>query len=166
MRPILLCQVLLLLLTEGCQNVERMRAVAAEEAMKVYSEMTGVETINLTKPLGPYSTAKRVGGFLFVAGQIGINPASGELDTRGIEAETRQVMENVQRVLELTGFSFSDVIHATVYLKDMKDYAEMNAVYGSYFAEGTYPSRATVEVSNLPARARLEISVVAYKQRN
>lgn len=125
--------------------------------------MMAIETINLAKPLGPYSTAQRVGGFLFVSGQLGIEPTSGQLASGSIEAETMRVMENLRQVLESTKYGFSDVINAMVYLKDMNEYPAMNAVYGSYFPERKYPSRVAVEVSDLPASARIEISVVTYK---
>lgn len=153
-----------LFISVGCQDEDRMRSIAAEVAEQVLAEQTRVESVNLTKPLGPYSTAKRVGGFLFVSGQVGVDPTTGQL-VEGFEAETRQVMENIRRVLESTGYNFSDVVNSTVYLKNINDYAVMNTVYGSYFADDTYPSRVTVEVSDLPARARIEISVVAHKQK-
>lgn len=164
MRPIVISLPLLFLMVGGCQNEESVRSVAANEAVRIYSEMMAVETINVSKSLGPYSAARRVGGFLFISGQVGIDPATGQLNSGGFEAETEQAMENVGNVLTAAGYSFSDVIKSTVYLKDIDDYGTMNAVYGRYFTEGAYPSRVTVGISNLPARARVEISVVAYKQ--
>ena len=113
--------------------------------------------------IGPYSPAVRSGRFLFVSGQIALHPESGLLVSDNIETETRQVLENIARVLQVAGYDSSDVVSATVYLKNINDYARVNAVYGGYFPEGQYPARVAVEVSNLPRQANVEIAVVAWK---
>ena len=113
--------------------------------------------------IGPYSPAVRSGRFLFVSGQIALHPESGQLVNDNIEAETRQVLENLSRVLRAAGYDSSHVLSATVYLKNMNDYARVNAVYGGYFPEGRYPARVAVEVSNLPLQANVEIAVIASK---
>jgi 2-iminobutanoate/2-iminopropanoate deaminase len=112
------------------------------------------------KPIGPYSPALRAGQLLFVSGQVPTDPATGNLVTGDIAAETRQVMDNIGRLLNAGGLDFSAVVRSTVFLADMNDFQAMNAVYGAYFAE-PYPARATVQVARLPRDARVEIDVIA-----
>jgi len=112
---------------------------------------------------GPYSPAVRVGNFLFVSGQIGLDQKTGSLRNETIETETRQVLDNLMTILRVEGYDSTHVVSATVYLKNISDYPKMNLIYGGYFQEGNYPSRATVEVSNLPKQANVEISLIAYK---
>lgn len=108
--------------------------------------------------IGPYSQAVEIGNLLFVSGQIGINPATGEVAT-GIEAQTTQVMENLQAILQEAGSSFSKVGKFTIYLSSMDDFATVNEIYGSYL-EKPYPARATVEVSRLPKDVLVEIDAI------
>ena len=110
--------------------------------------------------IGPYSPAVRVGELLFVSGQVPINPATGELVSGDIRAETRQVMENIGALLAAAGLAFSAVVRTTVFLADMNDFAAVNEAYGSYFQQ-PYPARATVQVARLPRDARVEIDVIA-----
>ena len=125
--------------------------------------ITAVASPNLPKPVGPYSQAVRAGGFLFVAGQVPIDP-SGKMVDGDIVLQTRRALDNVGAVLAAGGLSFSDVVRTTVFLADMNDLAAMNQVYGSYFAE-PWPARATVQVARLPRDARIEIeAVAAYPQ--
>jgi len=144
----------------GCQtNENRIREIVRDElsaAMK-RSAVTDAYTV------GPYSPAIRLGNFLFVSGQIGINQQTGVLENESFEAETRQALDNVMMVLRSVGYDSSDVVTATIYLKDIDDYAKMNLIYGGYFPEGNFPARSTVQVAALPRDARVEISVVAYK---
>jgi len=112
------------------------------------------------KPIGPYSPALRAGQLLFVSGQVPTDPATGNLVTGDIAAETRQVMENIGQLLKAGGLDFSAVVRSTVFLADMNDFQAMNAVYGGYFSE-PYPARATVQVARLPRDARVEIDVIA-----
>ncbi|WP_096272939.1 RidA family protein [Paucisalibacillus globulus] len=108
--------------------------------------------------IGPYSQAVEIGNLLFVSGQIGINPATGEVAT-GIEAQTTQVMENLKAILQEAGSSFSKVGKFTIYLSSMDDFATVNEIYGSYL-EKPYPARATVEVSRLPKDVLVEIDAI------
>jgi 2-iminobutanoate/2-iminopropanoate deaminase len=104
-----------------------------------------------------------VGKFLFVSGQIGLDPETGVLQKNDIEQETRQVLDNLRRILSAAGYDSSDVVSATVYLKTMSDYEKMNAIYGDYFQKGAYPARVAVQVAELPRQANVEISAIAYK---
>lgn len=119
-----------------------------------------IETTEAPAAIGPYSQAVKTGNLLFVSGQIPLNPQTGALITDGIEAETHQVMKNVQAILTAAGTTLEAVVKTTIFLKSMDDFAKVNGVYASYFT-GNYPARETVEVSRLPKDARVEISVVA-----
>lgn len=119
-----------------------------------------IETTEAPAAIGPYSQAVKAGNLLFVSGQIPLNPQTGTLVTDGIEAETHQVMKNVQAILAAAGTTLEAVVKTTIFLKSMDDFAKVNGVYASYFT-GNYPARETVEVSRLPKDARVEISVVA-----
>ena len=119
-----------------------------------------IETTQAPAAIGPYSQAVKTGNLLFVSGQIPLNPQTGTLVTDGIEAETHQVMKNLQAILTAAGGSFESIVKTTIFLKSMDDFAKVNGVYASYFT-GNYPARETVEVSRLPKDARVEISVVA-----
>lgn len=119
-----------------------------------------IETTEAPAAIGPYSQAVKTGNLLFVSGQIPLNPHTGTLITDGIEAETHQVMKNLQAILTAAGTTLEAVVKTTIFLKSMDDFANVNTVYASYFT-GNYPARETVEVSRLPKDARVEISVVA-----
>jgi len=110
--------------------------------------------------IGPYSQAVRVGGFLFCSGQIPLDPATGKLVPGGIAEQTERVLRNLEAVLAAAGGSLSAVVKTTVYLVDLGEFPAMNAVYARFFP-GDPPARATVEVSKLPAGARVEIEAVA-----
>ncbi len=113
-------------------------------------------------PIGPYSQAIAVGNTVYLSGQIGIDPATGRLVQDSIEAETRQVMANLQAVLNAAGLDFSHVVKTTIFLSDMGYFSEVNHVYAGYF-EAPFPARETVQVARLPMNARVEISMVAVK---
>jgi 2-iminobutanoate/2-iminopropanoate deaminase len=100
------------------------------------------------------------GRMVFTAGQIGFDPASGEIVAGGIEAQTRQVLENLKAILGAAGTDLNHVVKTTVFIKDMNEFAAMNAVYATYFAQSP-PARSTVEVARLPRDARVEIEAVA-----
>ncbi len=119
-----------------------------------------IETTQAPAAIGPYSQAVKTGNLLFVSGQIPLNQQTGTLITDGIEAETHQVMKNLQAILTAAGTTLEAVVKTTIFLKSMDDFANVNTVYASYFT-GNYPARETVEVSRLPKDARVEISVVA-----
>ncbi|GIV57877.1 MAG: endoribonuclease [Rhodothermaceae bacterium] len=112
--------------------------------------------------VGPYAQAVRVGNLLFLSGQIGLDPATGQLVEGGVAAETRQAMENLRAVLEAAGFTMADVVQAQVFLADLNDYAAMNEVYASFF-DGPPPARAAVQVARLPRDARVEIMMTAAR---
>jgi 2-iminobutanoate/2-iminopropanoate deaminase len=113
--------------------------------------------------IGPYSQAVRVGDFLYTSGQVALDPATGQIVAGGIEAQTTRVLENLKAVLEAAGGSLAQVFKTTVFLKDMNDFAAMNAIYGRYLApEGSIaPARSTVEVARLPKDSLVEIEVIA-----
>jgi 2-iminobutanoate/2-iminopropanoate deaminase len=119
-----------------------------------------VSSPDAPKAIGPYSQAVRAGQLLFLSGQVPLDPATGEIVSGDIAAQTRRVFENLAAVLKAGGRSLSDVVRTTVFLADMSDFAEVNKVYGSYFSE-PYPARATVQVARLPKDARVEIDVIA-----
>lgn len=111
--------------------------------------------------IGPYSQAiKTAGGLLFVSGQIPLDPATGEIVSGGIEAQTRRVLDNLRAIVEAGGYTLQDVVKTTVYLKNINDFAAVNAVYATYFATDC-PARVCVEVANLPKNALVEIDVIA-----
>lgn len=115
---------------------------------------------NAPKAIGPYSHATKAGAFLFASGQLGINPASGDLVAGGVEAETRQALTNLKAVVEAGGSSLGQVLKTTVFLRDINDFSRMNAVYGEFFAENP-PSRSAFQVAALPKNAAVEIEAVA-----
>ncbi len=117
---------------------------------------------NAPAPIGPYSHAVQFGNMLFVSGQVGKHPTTGELMLGDIKTETKQVMENVKGILAEAGMDTSHIVKTTIFMKDMNNFAPMNEVYGSYF-EGDHPARETVEVSRLPLDVNVEISVIAVK---
>jgi 2-iminobutanoate/2-iminopropanoate deaminase len=112
-------------------------------------------------PIGPYNQAVLKGDTLYTSGQIAIDPATGELVTSTIEAETEQVMLNMKAVLDAAGMTFEHVVKATIFIMDMNDFARINAVYGTYFNEKTAPARETVQVACLPKNVNVEISMIA-----
>lgn len=112
------------------------------------------------KAIGPYSAAVKVGSFLFTAGQLGIDPESGDFVPGGIEAQTRKALENLEAILESAGTSLEKVVKTTVFLNDMNDFAAMNGIYGQFFT-GNYPARSAVEVARLPKDGLVEIEAVA-----
>jgi 2-iminobutanoate/2-iminopropanoate deaminase len=112
------------------------------------------------KPIGPYSQAVRANGFLFVSGQIPIDPKTSELLVGDIAAQTERVLENVKGIVEAAGSKLQHVVKTTVFLKDMADFAAMNEVYARFFTTAP-PARSTVQVSRLPKDASVEIEVVA-----
>lgn len=137
-----------------------MRKAVAEELQR----QTGSAWFSPTPVIGPYTPAVRAGRLLFISGQIALDPETGTLRNDDIETETRQVLDNIGRILRASGYDSSEVVSAVVYLTDMGNYAKMNLVYGGYFLEGKYPARTAVQVAALPKGANVEIAVVAYKQ--
>lgn len=119
-----------------------------------------VGTTNAPAAIGPYAQANVVGNLVFVSGQMGLNPESGLL-AEGVEEQAKQALNNIRAILEAAGSSLDKVVKTTCFIKNMDDFAKMNAVYGSYFTEGAYPSRSAIEVSRLPKDALIEIEVIA-----
>lgn len=112
--------------------------------------------------IGPYSQANFSNGILYISGQIPVDSATGKL-VEGIDKETHQVMKNLKAVLEEAGLSFRNVVKATIYLKNMDDFAQMNEIYASYLDADCYPARETVQVSCLPKNVDIEISMIAHQ---
>jgi len=121
-----------------------------------------IYTKKAPEPIGPYSQAIRVGDLLFASGQIAIEPTSGVLVLDNIEAETHQVMKNIQAILEQAKLTFKHVVKSSIFLKSMNNFLAVNEVYGSYFASDDPPARETVEVSELPKGVNVEISIIAH----
>jgi len=124
---------------------------------------TVIKTDKAPAPIGPYNQAILAGDFLFVSGQVAIDPATNELiPLDDIETETHQVMKNIKAILSEAGLDLSHVVKTTIFLADMNDFVKVNAIYGSYFTD-KFPARETVQVSVLPKKVNIEISVTAYK---
>lgn len=122
----------------------------------------GIEAISsdaLPPPVGPFSPAVRSGGFIFFSGQVGVDPATGQLVEGGVEAEARQIFRNLATLLDAAGKSFGDVVRAGVFLTDIGDFGAVNAVYADAF-ERPFPARTTVAVAALPLGARIEIELL------
>lgn len=122
--------------------------------------MKAISTKKAPAAIGPYSQAIRVGNLVYTSGQIPIDPATGAFVEGGIREQTRQSLTNVRAILAEAGLAMSDVVKTTVFMADMNDFAEMNAVYAEFFAE-PYPARSAVAVKTLPKGALVEIEVVA-----
>ena len=123
---------------------------------------TVIKTENAPEPVGPYSQALHVGKFLFVSGQVAIDPKAGRIVATGIREQTVRVMENIKAILQAAGYRLSDVVQSNVYLSSMKLFKEFNNEYAKYFSE-VFPARATVGIELMPG-ALVEISVVACKE--
>ncbi len=123
---------------------------------------TIITTSNAPAPIGPYNQAVLTGDTLFISGQICIDPATGNLKNKDIQEETHQVMHNLKAILTEAGMDFNDVVKTSIFITDMHQFGEINAVYGKYF-EGEFPARETVQVSALPKFVNVEISMIAVK---
>jgi 2-iminobutanoate/2-iminopropanoate deaminase len=124
---------------------------------------SAIATTAAPAAIGPYSQAIRIGNTIYTSGQVALDPATGELVAGGIDAQTTRVLENLKAVLSAAGLDFAHVVKTTVFLKDMADFAAMNALYAKYFApEGVVaPARSTVQVAALPKNALVEIECIA-----
>lgn len=121
-----------------------------------------IKTENAPQAIGPYSQAIEAQGFLFVSGQIALDPKTGQVVRGDVREQTKRVMENGKAVIEAAGSGMSSVVKTTIYLRNIGDFAVVNEVYGSYFTADP-PARATVEVSRLPKDALVEIDFIAVK---
>jgi 2-iminobutanoate/2-iminopropanoate deaminase len=120
-----------------------------------------IKTDNAPKPIGPYNQAVIAGNYLFISGQIALNPKSGDLIVNRIEDETKQVMENLKAILTEASLTFENVVKTTIFLSSMDNFKSVNEIYGSYLKDETAPARETVEVSKLPVGVNVEISMIA-----
>jgi 2-iminobutanoate/2-iminopropanoate deaminase len=118
-----------------------------------------IVTDKVAPAIGPFSIGVRAGGFVFLSGQIALDPASGKLITGDVGAQTEQIFRNIGAVLDASGKSFADVVKTAVFLADMKDFAAMNLIYARYF-EAPFPARTTIAVAGLPLGAAVEIEVL------
>ena len=121
-----------------------------------------IATKDAPQAIGPYSQAIRLGDFLFVSGQIAIDPQTANIIEGDIEAQTEQVLKNIAAIIEAAGMSLQDVVKCTCFLKDMNDFVKFNGVYENYFG-GILPARETVEVSRLPKDVLVEVSAICGK---
>ena len=119
-----------------------------------------IQTEKAPKALGPYSQAIQAGSFLFISGQLPIDPATGELVKGDIREQTRQVFENMKQILEAQRLTLKDVVKTTLYLKDLANFAKVNEIYAAYF-ETEPPARAAVQIARLPKDAEVEIEAIA-----
>ncbi|MGA7317657.1 MAG: RidA family protein [Silvibacterium sp.] len=128
------------------------------------SSKIAISTQNTPAAIGPYSQAIRIGDLIYTSGQVALDPATGQIVFGGIAEQTTRVLENLKAVLEAAGTDLFHVVKTVVFLKDMNDFAAMNAAYGKYLApDGTVaPARSTVEVARLPKDALVEIEVIAH----
>ena len=123
---------------------------------------TILNSASAPSPMGPYNQAVLTGNLLFISGQICIDPATGELKNKDIQEETHQVMHNLRAILQEAGMDLNQVVKTTIFITDMNQFGEINAVYGKYF-ESEFPARETVQVSALPKFVNVEISMIAVK---
>jgi 2-iminobutanoate/2-iminopropanoate deaminase len=137
-------------------------ALAAGPAA-VAEEKKVVSTPDAPKAIGPYSQAIQVGGTLYLAGQIPIDPKTNQVVQGTIEEQTRLVMENLKAVLAAAGMTFANVVMANCFLRDLNDFPKFNEIYGTYFTDGKPPARATVQVARLPRDVAVEVALIAVK---
>ncbi len=124
---------------------------------------TILSTEKAPKAIGPYSQGTDTGNLLFLSGQLPIVPSEGKIVAQDIEGQTKQSLENVKAILESGGCSMDNVVKTTVYLKNIADFAKMNAVYETFFTEGNYPARSAFQVAALPQDSLIEIEAIALK---
>jgi len=122
-----------------------------------------INTEKAPAPIGPYNQSVMAGGFLFISGQIAIDPATGNMVSVDIKAETHQCMKNLEAILDEAKLTFEHVVKTTIFIADMNLFAEVNEIYGSYF-KGDFPARETVAVKGLPKGANVEISMIAVER--
>jgi 2-iminobutanoate/2-iminopropanoate deaminase len=140
--------------TSGCLFVLALLAGCSTSAPVFHSDL---------KAIAPYSPSVQAGSTLYVSGQLGLNPETLELVGDDLASQTKQVFANLRSVLGNAGYTLDDVVQCTVYLKDIRDFKQMNELYATYFTPGRYPARVAFEASNLPKNGRIEISAVAVK---
>lgn len=119
-----------------------------------------INTLKAPQAIGPYSQAIKANGFLFISGQIPLNPETGQMDAVDVVTQTKQVLENIGAILNAEGLSFESVVKTTIFLTDLVDFTRVNEVYGSYFTSDP-PARSTVQAAALPRGAKVEIEAIA-----
>ena len=124
-----------------------------------------ISTSDAPAALGPYSQAVRAGSTIYCAGQVPLDPKTGQIVSGGIDAQTRRVLENITAVLKAEGLTFANIVKTTIFLTDLADFQTVNEIYGSYFQQQP-PARSTVQVSALPKGAKVEIEVIAVADDN
>ena len=122
-----------------------------------------IKTDKAPGAIGPYSQGIKSGNTIFVSGQLGLNPLTGNFDADDIKVQTKQSLENIKNILQEAGYSLSDIVKTTVFLKDIDEFGDMNAIYSEYFHE-PYPARSAFQVVALPKGGRVEIEAIASKQ--
>lgn len=145
----------------SCQSQSNPTGAPAEDNAPATARKM-VKTADAPDPVGPYSQAIMAGNTLYLAGQIAINPESGEMVTSSIEEEARQVMDNLQAVLQEADMDMNNVVKTTIYMTDLSNFGKVNEIYGSYFGDMP-PARVTVGVASLPKGANLEITMEAVR---
>lgn len=118
----------------------------------------------IPKALGPYSAYRKCGNFVYLSGQLGLDPQTNELK-EGIEAQCTQALENIKAILSLENLQMDDIVKSTILLSNIQDFALVNEIYGKYF-KNPYPARSAFEVANLPKGGLIEIEVIAYRETN
>ena len=145
---------------QGCSSG---RAHYAILITQYYFQMkTIINTKKAPAPIGPYSQAVQAGNMLFISGQIAIDPSTEQVINGTVEDEAKRVMQNIEELLSAANYTFENVIKTSIFLSDMKHFAAVNEIYGSYF-NSEFPARETVAVLGLPKNVNVEISVTAYK---
>jgi 2-iminobutanoate/2-iminopropanoate deaminase len=165
MNQIITCLVasVLLIACSSKKGRETSIEVLNKETLDIKKMKKIITTVKAPEPIGPYNQAVLAGNTLYTSGQIAFNPETGELVLDNIQAETRQVMENLKQVLLAADMTFENVIKTSIFISDMHNFSEINTVYGAYFNNETAPARETVEVANLPKFVNVEISAIAIK---
>ncbi|MFT5146661.1 MAG: 2-iminobutanoate/2-iminopropanoate deaminase [Polaribacter sp.] len=165
MKQIITCLVasVLLIACSSKKGRETSIEVLNKETLDIKKMKKIITTVKAPEPIGPYNQAVLAGNTLYTSGQIAFNPETGALVLDNIQAETRQVMENLKQVLLAADMTFENVIKTSIFISDMHNFSEINTVYGAYFNNETAPARETVEVANLPKFVNVEISAIAIK---
>ncbi len=126
-------------------------------------EIRSITTEHAPQAIGPYSQAVAAGPYLFISGQLPIDPKTGKIPDSSIQGQTKQVLDNLEAILAVEGLTTKDVVKTEVFLKDMQDFPEMNAVYAERFNHAIKPARVTIQAAKLPMDARVEISCIALR---
>ena len=159
MKMTIICFSLLLITGCGKTDDELRKMMQDEMSRASRSYVTSAQVI------GPYTPAVKVGNLVFISGQVGISQETGELVGDDTESQTKQALMNLLSIAKQAGCDSSDIVQCSVFLRDIKEFPKMNVIYGGFFAEGKYPARTTVEVSNLPRNAKVEIAAIAFKSK-